>query len=89
MIAQMERAAGFRHGDETAARLDKLQALLAATAPPMEDVALIADLHSAAVSRSRAVARCYAAAQEGEDVRGTAAAGRRSGPAAAGADGVR
>ena len=46
VIAQMERAAGFQHADEPAARLAKLQALLAATAPPMEDVALIADLHS-------------------------------------------
>ncbi len=46
VIAQMERAAGFPHADEPAARLAKLQALLAATAPPMEDVALIAELHS-------------------------------------------
>ena len=46
VIAQMERAAGFAHADEPAARLAKLQALLAATAPPMEDVALIAELHS-------------------------------------------
>ena len=46
VIAQMERAAGFAHGDGPAARLAKLQALLAATAPPMEDVALIAELHS-------------------------------------------
>ena len=46
VIAQMERAAGFLHADEPAARLAKLQALLAATAPPMEDVALIAELHS-------------------------------------------
>ena len=42
----MERAAGFLHADGPAARLAKLQALLAATAPSMEDVALIADLHS-------------------------------------------
>ena len=46
VIAQMERAAGFQHGDEPAARLAKLQALLAATAPPTEDVALIAELHA-------------------------------------------
>ena len=45
VIAQMERAAGFAHSDEPAARLAKLQALLAA-APPMEDVALIAELLS-------------------------------------------
>jgi tetratricopeptide (TPR) repeat protein len=46
VIAQMERAAGFRHEDGPPARLAKLQALLAPAAPPMEDVALIADLHA-------------------------------------------
>jgi class 3 adenylate cyclase/predicted ATPase len=46
VIAQMERAAGFQHGDEPAARLAKLQALLAATAPSAEGVALVAELHS-------------------------------------------
>src|SRR3984957_17163126 len=46
VIARMERAAGFQQADEPAARLAKLQALLAATAPPVEDVALIAELHS-------------------------------------------
>jgi class 3 adenylate cyclase len=46
MIAQMERAAGFQHADEPAARLTKLQALLAVTSPPMEDVALVAELHA-------------------------------------------
>jgi class 3 adenylate cyclase len=46
VIAQMERAAGFQHADATAARLAKLQVLLSATAPPMEDVALVAELHS-------------------------------------------
>jgi class 3 adenylate cyclase len=46
VIAQMERTAGFVHADSPAARLAKLQALLAATSPPIEDAALIADLHS-------------------------------------------
>ena len=46
VIAQMERAAGFQHADEPAARFVKLQAVLAATEPPAEDVALIAELHS-------------------------------------------
>jgi class 3 adenylate cyclase len=46
VIAQMERAAGFQHGDEPAGKLAKLRALLTATEPPMEDVALIAELHS-------------------------------------------
>jgi predicted ATPase len=45
VIAQMERAAGFAHGDAPEVRLAKLQALLAATEPPPEDVALIAELH--------------------------------------------
>jgi class 3 adenylate cyclase/tetratricopeptide (TPR) repeat protein len=45
VIVQMERAAGFAYADAPAARLAKLQALLAITAPPMEDVALIAELH--------------------------------------------
>jgi predicted ATPase len=46
VIAQMERAAGFQHADAPSDRLAKLQVLLALTTPPMEDVALIADLHS-------------------------------------------
>src|SRR4051812_39628996 len=45
VIAQMERAAGFMHGDAPAARLSKLQALLAVAGPSPEGVALIADLH--------------------------------------------
>ncbi|MFL5254244.1 MAG: AAA family ATPase, partial [Rhodopila sp.] len=45
VIAQMGRAVGFAHSDEPAARLAKLQALLAATEPPLEDVTLIAELH--------------------------------------------
>src|SRR4051812_21831612 len=45
VIAQMERAAGFAHGDAPEVRLAKLQALPVATAPPPEDVALIAELH--------------------------------------------
>jgi class 3 adenylate cyclase len=46
VIAQMERASGFAHVDGPAGNLVRLQVLLAATAPPMEDVALIAELHS-------------------------------------------
>jgi class 3 adenylate cyclase/tetratricopeptide (TPR) repeat protein len=45
VIAQMERAVGFAHGDTPADRLAKLQTLLAASEPPPEDVALIAELH--------------------------------------------
>jgi predicted ATPase len=46
VIAHMERVAGFVHADGPASRLLKLQALLATTAPPVEDLALIAVLHS-------------------------------------------
>ncbi len=46
VIAQMDRAAGFAQTDAPMARLAKLQSLLAATVPPIEDVALIADLHA-------------------------------------------
>src|SRR3954451_18162706 len=45
VIAQMERAAEFAHGDASEVRLAKLQALLAIAEPPPEDVALIAELH--------------------------------------------
>ena len=66
VIAQMERAAGFAHADEPAARLAKLQALLAATAPPMEDVALIAELHSLPSVDLAPPLDAHAAAQEGQ-----------------------
>ncbi len=46
VIVHMERAAGFAREDAPLARLAKLQALLAATGPPIEVVALIADLLS-------------------------------------------
>ena len=45
VIAQMERAAGFRHEDGLAVRLKKLQVLLSAKSQP-EDVALIAEMHA-------------------------------------------
>jgi tetratricopeptide (TPR) repeat protein len=46
VIAQMERAAGFLRVDGSATKVAKLQALVGATAPPIEDVALIAELHA-------------------------------------------
>jgi tetratricopeptide (TPR) repeat protein len=46
VLAQMERAAGFAHTDGPAIRLAKLQVLFAGTAPPMDDMALIAELHA-------------------------------------------
>jgi class 3 adenylate cyclase/predicted ATPase len=45
-IDQVGRAAGFARDDPPAARLAKLEAVLALAAPPGEDVALIADLLS-------------------------------------------
>ena len=45
-IDQLGRAAGFTSDDPPAARLEKLEALLARTAPPEEDVAFLADVLS-------------------------------------------
>jgi class 3 adenylate cyclase len=46
IIDQLGRAAGFARDDPPAAKLAKLEALLARTAPPDEDVAFLADLMS-------------------------------------------
>ncbi len=89
VIAQMERAAGFALTDAPMTRLAKLQSLLAASAPSIEDVGTDCRPALAAVTQSRLAARSHAAAQEGEDVRGAAAAGGRSVAAAAGADDLR
>jgi class 3 adenylate cyclase/predicted ATPase len=45
-VDQLERASGFVPDDPPAARLEKLEALLALAAPPDEDVAFIVDLLS-------------------------------------------
>src|SRR5215471_1072829 len=45
-IDQLGRAAGFAREDAAAAKLEKLEAVLALAAPPDEDVALLADLLS-------------------------------------------
>jgi predicted ATPase len=45
-IDQLGRASGFAPDDPPAARLEKLEALLARAAPPDEDVAFVADLLS-------------------------------------------
>jgi class 3 adenylate cyclase/predicted ATPase len=50
-IDQLSRAAGFAPDDMPAARLGKLEALLARAAPPDEDVALLADLMSLPASQ--------------------------------------
>ena len=46
IISQMERAAGFTHDDNTQAKLDKLDALLAQSFTPRQDAALLADMLS-------------------------------------------
>ena len=46
IISQMERAAGFTHDDNTQAKLDKLDALLAKSLTPPQDAALLADMLS-------------------------------------------
>ena len=46
IIGQMERAAGFAHGDTPQARLDKLDALLAPTATSKQDATLFAEMMS-------------------------------------------
>jgi class 3 adenylate cyclase len=45
-INQLERAAGFERDDAPEAKFAKLEALLAATATPSDDIALLADLLS-------------------------------------------
>ena len=45
-IDQLGRAAGFAGDDPPAAKLEKLEAVLALTAPPAEDVAFLAELMS-------------------------------------------
>ena len=46
IIGQMERAAGFSHGDTPKAKLDKLDAVLALTSTSMQDAALFAEMLS-------------------------------------------
>ena len=46
IISQMERAAGFTHNDNTQAKLDKLDALLAKSLTPPQDAALLAEMLS-------------------------------------------
>ena len=46
IISQMERAAGFAHGDTAATKLDKLDAVLAQSFTPAQDRALFAEMLS-------------------------------------------
>ncbi|HEY7749534.1 MAG TPA: adenylate/guanylate cyclase domain-containing protein [Aestuariivirgaceae bacterium] len=50
IVAQLERAAGITRNDASDIKLDKLEAVLARTSPPVEDVALLADLLSVPAS---------------------------------------
>ena len=52
-IDQLGRAAGFALDDPPASKLEKLEALLASTAPPDEDVTLLAELMSLPASERR------------------------------------
>ena len=53
VIDQLGRAAGFALNDPLASKLEKLEALLASTAPPDEDAAFLADLMSLPASEGR------------------------------------
>jgi class 3 adenylate cyclase len=46
IIGQLERAAGFAHGDTSQTKLDKLDALLAPTSTSRQDAALLAEMLS-------------------------------------------
>ena len=46
IIGQMERAAGFAHGDTAQVKLDKLDAVLAETSTPIQDAAMFAEMLS-------------------------------------------
>ena len=53
IIDQLGRAAGFARDDRPVSKLKKLEALLAGTAPPDEDAALLAELMSLPASEGR------------------------------------
>jgi class 3 adenylate cyclase/predicted ATPase len=54
-IEQLGHAAGFTRDDSPAAKLEKLEAILALAAPPKEDMALLADLLSLPASERHPV----------------------------------
>ena len=70
VIAQLERAAGFRRDDTAEQRLDKLEAVLAqATNDLSEVVPLLADLLSIPTGEPLSAAQPHAAEAQGEDAR--------------------
>lgn len=71
VIARMERAAGFEHGDTAEAKFDKLEALITAHSRLAEDVALLAELLSLPVP-SRYTAINYSPQHKKEKTLGAA-----------------
>jgi class 3 adenylate cyclase/predicted ATPase len=55
VIDQLERAAGFEREDSPLSKLDKLEALMAETSAPTQDIALLADLLLLPAGRYQAV----------------------------------
>ena len=88
-IAQLERAAGFRREDTAEQRLAKLEAVLAqGTNDLSEVVPLLADLLSIPTGDRYPPLEPHPAEAQGEDASRPIGAGRGTGGASAGADGV-
>ena len=85
VIVQLERAAGFERDDGPEAKLDKLETLLGAGSRDRRRVPARRAVVGAR-RRSFRAARAEPAAQEGAHLCGVAAAARRAGPNATGAD---
>ena len=88
-VDQLSRAAGFARDDRPTAKLDKLEALLAHTAPPVEDVAFLADLMSLPGSERHPLPNLSPQRKEGKDTGGADPPARGSGAPTAGRDGFR
>ena len=86
---QFGRTAGFTRDDPPALRLEKLEASLARSKSPEDDIALLAHLMSLPASGRHPAAEPQPAKQEGADTRSAASPARRSSAPAAGADGLR
>ena len=95
-VTQLERAAGFVRADVPAAKLDKLEAMLATTSSAAEDLTLIAELLSIPTDdrypslnllpqrkREKPLEALLTTAQARKDARSAARAARRAGAAAA------
>ena len=71
-IDQLGHAAGFARDDPPAAKMAKIEAVLARAAPPDEDVAFVADLLSLPASDRQALPNSQSATQKGADTGGAA-----------------